>query len=348
MKIKRTNPLYNQHSELLNSKRLNKSSDLIRSIVKDPTKYFQVSVDNISLTVASKPLTIDDFKVLKSFLKKHAPNLKCKRKKLRGKYANQARYCYHIQIRNKGGFLFSIFSKSWDNNIKRKLNEKRRVGEKHKLYHNEVKLSVNPNTFGDDDTEMVVSALKHLWLNDYHDLVSTSNVTEIDVAFDVPDLLTEHVLTTYYHTAGYYSYFNETSSGCMYGKDCCKKIYNKSIEQGGSYLGYDNYTRFESKYRPQKRGDDILFRQAHNQCTYNFRGMKFFDPMLLINMPHDIYDSILNNGLRMTSDSLSGKNKSTLKQRMAKHRLKFSKEARDELSQVSRSAIMHVQDLFDI
>lgn len=76
--------------------------------------------------------------------------------------------------------------------------------------------------------------------------------------------------------------------------------------------------------------------------------MKFFDPMLLINMPHDIYDCILNNGLRMTSDSLKGKDGRILNRRMAQYELKFTKEAREELSQVSKVAIMRVQGLFDI
>lgn len=348
MSQQRINPMFNKHSELLDKKSLKKSSRKIKNLINDPKRYLEVTVDMLSLTIDTTPLTITDFKFIKRYLKQLAPELTCSREKLSGKYAKQAKFRYQFQIRNKNGYLLSIFTKSDINMEKRKANRKNDSSQQHELFHREVKISVNPNTFGKDNIKAVVSALKLLWKDDYLHLINRAFVTELDLAFDTRDLLIEHTLTKYSYRANFSSYFSETSSGYQYGKDCGKKFYNKSIENGGEYKGCKNYWRFESKYRPQKRNSSSTFRRAHKQCRYNFRGFTFYAPKILKYVTKEQYACILQSGFNDAVHMFDAASKEKLMKRIGKYELKFDDKNQSVLLKQSGAAIRAVQKLFDI
>jgi len=326
--------------QILDKEVIKQSSLLMNKLILNPKQYIHFSIDNICLTIPIDKKDIRELKILPKLIEAQT-DLQVTAKELSGENALAAKFLYHIQITNKQGHSFSIFHTSLTNCVKDKSEWK------HKHLHNEAKFDVNPNTFGIDNLRQVLVIIQQLWPS-YHDLISRSRLTAIDLAADIPKLFTPHVICSYAYRSLYQGFFsNNEFTGFRFGKkgQCPIKCYNKSLEQGGSYLGHKRYTRIERTYRPRVRKNKYITVETLELMEQGFRGLSFYDPKIFTNMPVGVLSTIYEYGLDKGKEMLSVKDRATLEQRMNKYKLIFGKEQKKQIVLGFKSAQLDVKNI---
>lgn len=317
---------YCNTQQILDKEVIKKSSALINKLIVNPAKYFTFSIDNICLTIPIKKAEIKVLKMLPKLIKAHT-DLSVTVKELRDGDALAAKFLHHIQITNKQGHSFSILHTSLTNRVKNKSKWK------HKHIHNEGKFDVNPNTFGADNLRQVLGLLQQLW-SSYNDLISRSRLTSIDLAADIPELYTPHIICSYAYRSEYRGFVvRKEYTGFQFGKksQCPIKCYNKSFEQHTHYRGHRYYSRFEKTYRPRVRKNRYIPVSALDTLQQGFRGLSFYDPKLLNGMPNHVLFTLLEYGIDKGKEMLSPNNRSKVERRMKKYHLLFAKEQKQQI-----------------
>jgi len=331
---------YCNTSLILDKVKLKQSSVLINKVLNNPAQYFKFSIDNICTTI---PITINDINALKCLpdLFEAETDFTIHVNELVAEKAIAAQFIWHIQITNQEGYSFSIFHTSLTNRAKAKSNHD------HENTHNEGKFDVNPNTFGLANMVIVLSILKKLWPS-YDKQMAVSRLTAIDYTADIPDMFTPHVLTSYSYPSQYRGFvIDGIFTGFQYGakKQCPIKVYDKALEQGGKYLGHVNYTRFEKTYRPRCRGNKFIPIAELDSLEFNFRGLHFYDPKLLIGMPDYVLCLLLEHGIDRGKAMLSTHNKKKLEKRIEKNEIKLRRVNKNEIMEGFKEALRKVKNI---
>ncbi|PCH96906.1 MAG: hypothetical protein COB83_04115 [Gammaproteobacteria bacterium] len=325
---------------ILNKAQIKKSSALINKVLGNPAKYFKFTIDGLSMTI---PLESEDVRSLKCLpaLIESETEFTVIAKTHSHKEVKTTRFFNQIQIINNEGHSFSLFYSSMMNS---EMNKKK---WEHKKTYNEGKIDVNVNTFGVDNTKIILSLVKKLWPA-YDDLIARSRITVLDYTADIPKMFTPHLITTYAYRSLYRGFVKDgLFTGHQYGlkAQCPIKVYDKSAEQEGQYLRYTDYTRFEKTYRPAIRGNKKILISALETADFNFRGLRYYDPKLLIGMPDHVLHLLLEHGLDSGKCMLSTKDSINLKRRMDKHLIKLNKAQRFEIRDGLKSQLTNLKDL---
>lgn len=283
------------------------SSRLLKKYLLTPEKNRSLSIDNLAITL---PVPIDHVKDIYKFLTIRTADVSVTLISLNSKERIAQKYKKKIFVQFYNGSSLSIFCYGLNDGM------------------NQVKIEFNPNTVGHKNIDFVFGYLRKLFgESNMLDWLQRAKVTSIHYAQDFANIPFSHIVIDYAYSPKYETFSDVDSqvfSTIRFGnkKGCPIIIYDKVLEQGGEYNGYDSYTRLEKQHRPQQRGRKSMFTLAElDKQKYSFQGIGFYSPLILSGMPDKIMQLINEYGISKAKDFLTPSNRSILMRRMKEYKI---------------------------
>lgn len=284
-----------------------KSSQQFKRCFKRPKKYSVISIDRLAITI---PVPKELIKKVYCIQRLRTADVFVTYSSLDSEQRFAQKYKKKFLIHFSNGSSASIFCYG--------LNEKM----------NQLKIDFNPNVIGYDNVKFIFDYLRNLFgEQSMRGWLQRSKVTSIHYALDFPNVRFEDFVIDYAYSPKY-EYMTDAGTSIMstirFGNKsgCPIILYDKVLEQKSEYKGYDIYVRLEKQHRPQQRGRKSMFTLADiDKQQYSFQGVKFYDPLILNNMPERVLALIREYGICKAVGLLNEEDRAKLSKRMEKYRI---------------------------